>query len=330
MKQHLIHAALATIVLAICCPLAIANPMEKQSMQTTQEPVFKNAQDYIELFRRGEEYYDNRLPGLMIGTQPDPAAMKVLGEALATDTRDVRRKIINLLARIDLLSHPGATGLRTPEVIDLMVGPGFAKSDSAKSDAMEWLRKGATPATLSRYGDIFLKALKEEPSGTTLMLIAKAKPKGAWEEVDRLSRLPEWKDTRSMRIARAALGDTKIEDEYIADAKQKEDASDMYGLASALGPLVWIGTPRSLQAVCLRMRSPFIMDMPGVEQRSFRLSVMDALVYAFPEEADLLNSNSVMKDEDYIRVEQFCMKATGVRYDGIPRPPFFTTLGYPR
>ena len=303
-------------------------------MQTAQKPVFKNAQDYIEFFRKGGKYYDKQLPGLMVGKQPAPQAMKALGESLLTDNDDVRDKIIYLLMRIDILSHPGATGLRTPEVIDLMVGPGFAKGDSARSIAMDLLRKGATPATLSRYGDIFLKELKGEPDGILLLLVAKTKPKGAWEEVDRLSRLPGWNSIpdngEAMRIARAALGDTKIEDEYIADAKQKEDAGDMYGLANALDPLVWIGTPRSLQAVCLRMRSPFIMDMPGVEQRSFRLSVMDALKYAFPEEANLLNSNSVMKDEDYIRVEQFCMKATGVRYDGIPRPPFFTTLGYPR
>ena len=302
-------------------------------MQTAQTPVFKNAQDYIEFFRKGGKYYDKQLPGLMIGNQPDPEAMKALGEALATDTRDVRKNIIRLLEDIARLNYP-AYELRTPEVIALLIGPGFAKGDGARSDAMAFLRKHASSATLSRYGDVFLKALKEGPEVIDLRLIAKAKSKGAWEEVDRLSRLPEWNKPGSsrreaMRIARAALGDTKIEDEYIVDAKQKEDAGDALNLDGALYPLAEIGTQRSLQAVCLRMRSPLVIDSPGIDQRSIRLSVMDALVYAFPEEAKMLNSGNVMKDEDYIRVEQFCEKATGVRYDGMPRPPFFTSFGYP-
>jgi len=329
MKRNFIHAALAAIVLAVCCPPATANPTEKQSMQTAQTPVFKNAQDYIEFFRKGGKYYDKQLPGLMVGKQPTPQAMKALGEALLTDNDDVRDKIIYLLRDIDRLNPP-VHELHTQEVVALMVGPGFAKIDSARSKAMDLLRQYASTATLSRYGDVFLKALKEKPSGTALMLIAKAKPKGAWEEVDRLYQLPERKDEKAMRIARAALGDTKIEDEYIADAQRKEDAGDVSGLGASFYPLVEIGTQRSLQAVCRRMRSPLIQNSPGIEQRSVRLIAMHALIYAFPEESKMLDPNNVMKDDDYIRVEQFCEKATGVRYDGMPRPPFFTTFGYPQ
>jgi len=323
------HAAFVTAAIAlavVCSPSVIANPTEKQPMQTAQTPVFKNAQDYIEFFRKNGKYYDKQLPGLMIGNQPDPEAMKVLGEALITDNDDVRDRIVRLLQDVAALNFP-AYELRTPEVIDLLVGPGFVKQDSGKSNAMELLRLHASPATLSRYGDIFLKALKEDWGGSILLLIAKAKPKGAWEEVDRLSRLPELKDEAVVRIARAALGDKEIEDEYIADAKRKEDAADAEELAKALYPLVQIGTPRTLQAVCKRMRSPLIIFPAGSKiQKSVRLEVMEALIYAFPEEYNLLYPDNVTKDEDYIRVEQFCVKATGVQYDGMPRPPFFTTL----
>jgi len=329
MKPNLIHAVLAALVLAISCPPAIADQTEKQAMQTTK-PVFNNAQDYIEFFRQGGEYYDKKLPGLMISTQPDPQALKALGEALLTDGRDVRKKIIDLLNDVRRLSDP-VYELRSPEIIALMVGPGFAKTDGARDDAMDILMKYASTATLSRYGDVFLKALKEDPEGSPLMLIAKAKPKGAWEEVDRLSKLPEWKNEEAIRIARAALGDTKIEDEYIADAKHKEETGDANGLAKSFRPLVEIGTQRSLQAVCRRMRSPLITVSPGVEKRSVRLVVMDALTYAFPEEWKLLGSTAPqdVSDEDYIRVERFCTKATGVRYDDLPRPPFFTIMVYP-
>ncbi|MDR2207543.1 MAG: hypothetical protein LBE22_01000 [Azoarcus sp.] len=300
-------------------------------MQTTQKPVLKNAQDFIEFFRQGGEYYDRQyLPNLMAGTQPDPQALKVLGEALLTDNQNVRRNIIRLLEDIARLNHR-AYELRTPEVIDLMVGPGFAKLDSARGDAMQLLRNYASTSTLSHYEDVFLQALKDGSEVIDLLLIAKAKPKGAWEEVDRLSRLPKWKSPsgsnwESMRIARAALGDTKIEDEYIADAEQKEEAGDVDGLLSSFDQLTRIGTQRSLQAVCKYMRSPIIIDT-SLEKRSIRLYVMQSLIYAFPEEWRMLDPSSVRKDEDYIRVEQFCEKATGVRYDK-PRPPFFVSFAY--
>jgi len=283
-------------------------------MQTTQKPVLRNAQDYIELFRQDKEYfYDSHLlPGLMIGTQPDPQALKVLGEALLTDNDDVRDNIIRLLEDIGYANYP-AYELRTPEVIALLIGPGFAKMDSARANAMDLLRKKASTATLSRYGDVFLKALKEGPEVIDFRLIAKAKPKGAWEEVDRLSQLPERKNEEGVRIARAALGDTKIEDEYIADAKRKEEAGDARGLADSLRPLVQIGTRRSLQAVCLRIRSPLFFVI-GRVFRYVRLDAVEALMYAFPEKAEMLNPSKVVYEEDYIRIEKFCMQETGGAY----------------
>jgi hypothetical protein len=58
---------------------------------------------------------------------------------------------------------------------------------------------------------------------------------------------------------------------------------------------------------------------------------MEFLTNAFPEAINVLQpSGGVESDEDYIKAEQFCMKATGVRYDGIPRPEFFTKILYPR
>ena len=325
MKQQCIRAVLAVVALATYCFPAIATQPEKQTMQTTQKTEFKNAQDFIEFFRQGGKYYDKHknLPSLMIGNQPNPEAMKALGEELATSTDDVRDRIISLLEDIGRFSYP-AYELRTPEVIDLMVGPGFAKGDSARSEAMDLLRKYASTATLSRYGDVFLKALKEDPEGSALLLIAKVKPNGAREEVNRLSRLPEWKDEPEMHIALAALGNTKIEDKYIAEAKRKEEAGDATGLAESFNPLARIGTPRSLSAICQRLRSPLVVV--HVRQESIRLKAMEALIYAFPEEEILLNPSNVLKEEDYTRVEQFCTKTLGIRFDGMPRPEFFTTL----
>ena len=324
--KNLVYIALAIIVLAMNCPPVFATQMEKQTMPG-KLPIFKNVQDFIEFFRKGGEWYDKskNLPTLMIDNQPDPAAMKVLGEELATGTENVRERIIDLLEEIGRLSHPGYE-LRTPEVIALMIGPGFAKMDSARSKTMDLLSKHASPATLSRYGNNILRVLKEEPSVYSLRLAAKAKPEVAREEVERLSRQPEWNERGSsrwtaMRIASAALGDTKIEDEYIAATKRVEAEGDAEKLSGVLYLLAQIGTPRSLLAVCERMRSPLIIDS-GVFEESVRLKVMDALLYAFPGQPELY-SFKVTNDADYMRAEQFCMKATGVRYDGIPRPEYF-------
>ena len=323
MKQHFIHTALVIIALAVSCPLAFADQTEKQAMQKTERPVLKNAQEFIELFRKGEDRYDshNSLPNLMIGNQLDPQAVKVLGEALITDNDDVRDKIVYLLKRLKYLCHP-AYELRTPEIIDLLVGPGFAKRDSAKGKAMNLLREYTSPATLSRYGDIFLRELKETPNGYIFLLIAKAKPKGAREVVERLARTPEWKNDKEMRIAQAAFGNTKIEDEFIAVAKQKEEAGDADGLMMSFYPLVEIGTQSSLRAVCQRLRSPLIVDENDAGlSRPIPGEVLMALRYAFPEEADRA-LRGIATEEGYVQAEQFCELKTGVSYYGIPRPTF--------
>ena len=329
--KNLTHTALAVIVLAMNCHPVFATQPEQQTMQT--QPEFKNAQDFIEFFRQGGKRYDRHknLPNLMIGNQPDPEAMKVLGEELTHGTEDVREKIVDLLVDVARLNYPEYE-LRTPEVIALLIGSGFAKTDAARSNAMDVLSKFVAPATLIPYREAIAKALKEEPEDSALVLVAKAKPPQAWEEVNRLSRLPEWNEpdsisTTSLRMARAALGDTKIEDEFIADAKRKEAAGKAEDLADALHLLAQIGTPRCLQAVCGRMRTPLIIDRVGAYRKSVRLEVIDALSYAFPEEP-VLDSSQIRRDLDYERVELFCTQKLGLRYSK-PRPPFFTDDGYP-
>jgi len=321
-----IYTVLTIIVLAASCHSAIAAQTEQQTMQT--QPEFKNARDFIEFFREGGKRYDENknLPSLMIGNQPDPEAMKVLGEELTHGTEDVREKIVDLLVAVARLNYPEYE-LRTPEVIALLIGPGFAKTDTARSRAMKSLSKFVAPATLIPYREAIAKALKEEPGDRALILVAKAKPPQAWEEVDRLSRLPRWNEPDSssttwMRVARAALGDTKIEDEFIADAKRKEAAGKAEDLADALHLLAQIGTPRCLQAVCERMRTPLIIVRTGAFRKSVRLEVINALLYAFPGEK-ILESSQIRRDLDYERIELFCTQTLGVGYSK-PRPPFFT------
>jgi len=211
----------------------------------------------------------------------------------------------------------------------LLIGPAFSKTDNARNVAMTMLSQFASPTTLSPYGDIFTMALKEEPTEYALLLAAKAKPADAWEEVDRLSQLPEWNiegdpKRTAIRIARAALGDKDIEDEYIAELAREEHAGNAKKMAKTLFSLARIGTRSSLQAICQRMRSPLMTyDCPVTYKNSVRLEVIAALRYAFPERSDL-DWERVTKDKDYIKVEQFCTQELGVNFEGIPRPAFFT------
>ena len=108
----------------------------------TQRLVLKNVQEFIEVLRQGKDPrsvvdLDRSLPNLMIGGQPDPKAMKALGEELATGTQDVRQNIIMLLSKLRYLNSPSYE-LHTPEVIALLVGPAFAKPDGAK-ETMRWI-----------------------------------------------------------------------------------------------------------------------------------------------------------------------------------------------
>ena len=309
------------VVLTTSCHLATAHP-------DGEKTVFSSAQDYIEAFRQGKRDYDfMSLPGLMIGNQPDPQAMKALGEELTTGTEDVREKIVDLLIAVGRLNHLEYE-LRTPEVIDLLIGAGFSKADTARSNAMDALFEYAAPAVLAGYGDAITKALEEKPGESALKLVAKAKPPQAWKEVDRLSRLPEWSlpntsTKATMLMTRAALGDTETEDKFIDWAAREEAAGNADGLVDALFMLARIGTPRSLQAVCERMRTPLIVDR-GSHQKSVRLDVMNALRHAFPGHLELDPSN-VTEDADYERAEWFCIQTIGVRFGNVPRPEFFTS-----
>ena len=292
-------------------------------MRTSEKPAFTNAQDFVEFFRKGGEVHRKKesLPNLLIDNRLDPKAIKVLGEELATGIQVMRKRIIDLLNELRRLVPPGRE-LRDPDILGLLFGPGFAKSDGARSNAIEVLRWYTSPATLLNYRDAIMQALKEPPTNAyVLLLVAKAKPLEAWEEVDRQSRLPEWRDKPAMRIARAALGDTRIEDEYIAAAERAEAAGWAEGLDENLSTLSWIGTPRSLRFICLRFRSPLIIKGAGGYDRLVRTEAVNALRYAYPGEV-ALDTDFITNEEGFTRAEAFCARTFGVNYAGIPRPPY--------
>jgi hypothetical protein len=295
--------------------------------KTEKIPISQSAQDYIAAFRRGEDFTPPA-KGVFVNGQPDPAAVKILGDELATAGPSVREKLVALLVAMSVQTDPltpkGAEVLRHPQIVALLAGAGLAKPDGGREAAMDALRKLATPATLSKFDAAIVKALEESPSDEAFLLVAKAKPKNAKALVDRLAAMPQWRSQESVRIASAALGATQTEDAYL---KIADEATDGKVLAKALGPLALMGTPRSLRAIAGRLRTHLTIDVPGAYEKSLRLNVLDALLYNFPDQT-VLYPNNIIKESDYTAAEHFCTKTLGVVYT-TPPPPFMTYRGYP-
>jgi hypothetical protein len=290
----------------------------------------KQADDYIAAFRRGENF---KAPaaGLIAGGQPDSAALARLGKELSAGSGPVRENIVALLVdvgrRVDPLQPKGADVLRNPDIIALLAGPGLAKQDAGRAAAMDALRKLVTKPDLARHGDAFTKALEAAPSEDAFLLVAKARPQNAKAVVDAEASLPKWKNVQAARIARAAFGDAKAEDEFLAAAANAEKAGDGKALAQALGSLALIGTQRSLAAVAERLRTPLTIHIPGAFEKSVRLSALEGLLYNFPDQP-MLYPNNIAKEADYTAAERFASQALGVSYKN-PPPPFLTYRGYP-
>jgi hypothetical protein len=289
--------------------------------------VAKNAQNYIEAFRRGEDFTPPA-NGVIVQGRPDPAALALLGKELAAGDPKVRERIVALLVdmavRTDPLASHGAAVLRDPQILDLLAGPGLSKDDLGREAAMRALRKMAPPGDLARFGDAITAVLERAPSWEAFLLVARAKPVKARPVVDRLANLPKWRATEELRIARAALGDQMLENSYLADLNA---ANDVKSFPKALEPASLIGTPRCLTAIAARLRTPLIYDMPGAYKKSLRLNVLLALLYNFPDQP-LFNPNNIHSDADYAAAERFCTEKLQVAYHE-PRPPFMTYSGYP-
>jgi hypothetical protein len=302
-----------------------------------------SASHYVEAFRRGEEF---RGPssGLVIGGtlhapsgkmmqgQPDPTALAQLAQELETGTAFVRLNVVALLVDVGLQADPGrpagTEALLSPEIIDILVKAGLGKRDAAREASMDALRKLARPADLSPRAKAFVKALEEKPTKDGLLLVAKAKAMDAKPLIDELAQSGEWKNQESLRIAQASLGDKAREDEFVQQVARVHDAKDSRAFMQSLAPLAMIGTRSSLAALARHLRTPLTLLLPGTYERSLRLSVLEALMYYYPERPEFY-PNNVRSEADYEAAERFCARELGVTYD-MPTPPFMTYRPFPR
>lgn len=205
--------------------------------------------------------------------------------------------------------------MKDPSIIETLATEGIIKNDSASDNAIRLLLNNCTQETLEKYNKNYVEILKKSPSEDLFLLIAKAKTMEAKPIVEELLKTEKWKDNTSAEIAAAALGNKKIEDEYIGFAK---DATTGDELRNALGLLKYIGTRRSLQTAASFLRSPLVI---GPLKVSLRLKAIEALFFNNYDK-DFLNSGGIHTQEDYARVEQFAADTLDVHFEG-PLPPFY-------
>ena len=283
----------------------------------------ESAQKYIAAFQQGEDFVPPAV-GVIVNGQVDDAAIKQLEKELAVADPQVREKIVHLLVdmglRTDALTPKGAEALRNPKILSALAGAGLAKPDLGREAALEALRKLATRHDLARFENNFTNALAEEPTNEAFLLVAKAKAHKAKDLVERLSKLPNWQGSETVKIVRAALGATDLEDEFIARIEEAKNGEE---LAQAIGPLALIGTDRAIKAIAEKLRTPFTIEisghMPGRSEKSARLNVLDGLLYNFPDQPELY-PNNINSDEDYRAAERFCTETLGVVYKESPPP----------
>jgi hypothetical protein len=310
--------------------------------------VQKTAQQFILDFQRGARFSSSEpLDGLAPNKRVVPATLFLLSRELASGTSQVREEIVRLLEKLGLyLDSPEADKIaiiRDRSIIRMLLVQGFAKDDPASNIAAGIVRDQCKPADLAFFNELYLKSLRQS-NGDYLYLVAKAKTQQALPLVENLTKLPVWQahenDFVIVKIAQAALGNTKIEDEFIDALNAEEaalppappnrfydvgDAKDGRKLAEKFGPLGFIGTNRSLAVLCSYLRSPLKTYVPNIKERSIRYYALDAIRYNFPDERVLLRPTSV---SEWAAAEQFCTRNIGFVFEG-PTPDLPLDRVYP-
>ncbi|MBS1160236.1 MAG: hypothetical protein H6R15_2655 [Proteobacteria bacterium] len=281
----------------------------------------KVAQDYIELFKNNKNYSGSPV-GIVINYKIDANSLLVLRKGLASENSDVREKIVYLLKDLDDQTVQKPTSvLKTEQIIEILSVEGLSKYDAARNASINILINWCTQAMLEKYNKYYAKVLETAPGESLFLLIAKAKAIQAKNTVINLHKTERWKSDPYAEIAAAALGDTQIEDKYIAMAQK---AADGDSLTDALSNLKSIGTRRSLQVVASFLRSPLVS---GPLKISLRINALEALSYNFLNEP-VLRTYNINSQDDYLAAERFCEETLGVRFEG-PLPPFYVDTPLP-
>lgn len=313
------------------CALALSLLLACDSGQGVPKPSSQRthvtrAEEQLQRFRQGERFKEAGTTFLVEG-KPDPQALGTFIEALRVEKEPVREQAARALVTTgyaaDPLHQAGVRLLRDERIVSALIEHGLSKQGPTRDYVLQVLQESVPAGLLQAHGVRLVEALRQ-PSNELLLIIAKAKIPEARPTVEALAGVQEWAGSEELEIARAALGDTALQQRYI-DAFLKE--KDPEKKAQLAGPLGWIGTQAALRALASEMRTPLVIEVPMALRRSVRLDVMAALSYNYPDKL-ILYDNAIQDDEGYARVERFCEETFGIQWK-TPRPPFLTVEGFP-
>jgi hypothetical protein len=309
-----------------------------------KEPLMDlTALQYLADFRSGGDFkHGSTIRAMIFNFSPDPSSLYLFRKALSTESSSVRRNIVKLLYAMALAcNRPDERKipvLGDRAIIKILLIEGFSKNDNAQADCAEILHTQCKPGDLAAFNELFINTL-QEGNGNYLLLAAKAKTLSALGSVNRMAQSEAWKarhdNMQLVKIAQAALGNTAVEEEYIAATLNAassappapknrfydvKDARDGTAVSEHLQTLGYIGTQRSLLTVCAFLRSPLKCYIPDLSERSVRYAAVDAIRFNFPDERVLYQPESLAA---WAAVEQFCREKLSAIFDGpTPDLPF--------
>lgn len=312
---------------------------------STQE---KRAAEFINDFRNGKALDPGeQVAGLLIGGRIEPASLGALARELASGSSDIRQNIVALLAKtgreLNASTSDKVPLIRDHDIIRTLLREGFSKSDGGADAAARVLQEQCMPSDLAAFRDVYRESFRLG-HGDYLFIAAKAKTTSIKPYIEKMWNMPRWRnsaeDSKVVKMALAALGNTGMEDEFldeVADAEKNlppapanpfynvGNAKDGTELAKRLTWLGFIGTSRTLVEVCKYLRSPLKSYVPAVSERSVRYTAVDAIRYNFPDKKILVHPRSV---EEWAAVESFCTEKLNAHFDG-PTPELPMEVVYP-
>ncbi|MCO5170752.1 MAG: hypothetical protein M9894_30865 [Planctomycetes bacterium] len=262
------------------------------------------------------------------GGRPSPPALARAARALREERGDVREEVARLVVALGTKTDPlhaqGAQVIRDPDVVAALVADGLAVADPAKDVVLDALRLHVPAPLLRPHAAALLEDLRRAPDASMLLVLARVKPpEGAAALEALVEREPAWEREPELRLARAALGDARLEEQVVDAFLAATDPDRKVALARDLGR---VATERALKALASELRTDLIVREAYTE-RSARLDILEALVPSFLEEPALL-PHRILDDEDYARAEAWAERRFGVQWDR-PRPEFMTQHGIP-
>lgn len=280
------------------------------------------------LARLREDRFRGDLSAFVQEGRVRPAALARAAQALREERGEAREEVARLVVALGTETDPlrarGALVVRDPSVVAVLVTDGLLLADPAKDVVLDALRLHVPAPLLAPHTAALLEDLRRAPDASMLLVLARLKPpEGAAALEALLKREPAWEREPETRLARAALGDERLEEELVDAFLAATDPERKVALARDLGR---VASERALRALASELRTDLVVREAYTE-RSARLDLLEALVPSFLEEPALL-PHRILSDEDYGRAEAWAEQRFGIVWER-PRPPFMTKHGIP-